>query len=64
MSEIKTFKLNPLRVKTLDDIIVILDGMGITITNEAEDFETLKKYFDVEVVEMEVKFTNDNSYKI
>ena len=64
MSEIKTFKLNPLKVKTLDDIIVILDGMGLTITNEAEDFETLKKYFDVEVVEMEVKFTNDNSYKI
>jgi len=45
----KAYKLNIDTIKTLKDIKVILDGLGLVTYSNLKDFQILKKYFTEEI---------------
>jgi hypothetical protein len=45
----KKYHLDISTINTLDDVKKILDGLDLTITENSPEYESLKKYFLIEV---------------
>lgn len=45
----KAYKLNAANLTTIEDVATVLDGLGLVIRDDAPMFESLSKYFDIEV---------------
>jgi hypothetical protein len=48
-TETKKYHLDISTINTLDDVKKILDGLDLTITENSPEYESLKKYFPIEV---------------
>jgi hypothetical protein len=49
ITEPKKYHLDISTIQTLDDVKQILDGLDLTIMNNAQEYTKLKKYFPIEV---------------
>lgn len=49
MEQPKKYSLDITTIQTLDDVKEILNGLDLTITDNAPEYESLKKYFPTPV---------------
>jgi hypothetical protein len=43
--EPKMYKLDVSTIETIEDVKIILDGLDLTISEDSEKYESVKKYF-------------------
>lgn len=49
--DFKVYKLNPNKIKTLDDIIKILVGLDLAITDNSKHYPQVKEFFDIDITD-------------
>jgi hypothetical protein len=45
----KAFKLDPATLTSIEDIALVLDGLGLVMRDDAPMYDALGKYFSIEV---------------
>ena len=45
----KAYKLNAETLTTLEDVVAVIDALGLQTTDQSPVFEAISKYFNIEV---------------
>ena len=43
------YKLNPESLKTLEDVIAVIDALGLQTTDQSPIYDSVSQYFNIEV---------------